>query len=237
MEFASLPCILIVDDDDRLRHLLASFFEKHGYRALLAKDGKETLSLAEQNGISLVLLDVNLPDINGFDLCRKLRALTPATPIIMLSARGEDSDRIYGLEIGADDYLPKPFNARELLARVKAVLRRSEISPAPHERIDQNRFDFGRYTFWGAKSQLDLDGKRVPLTGLEALILKVLIQQQGKVVTRNEIHRLIHNRELVADGRTIDVLIGRIRKQLDADDSGRQYIQTVRNKGYMFTGE
>lgn len=224
--------ILVVDDDSRLRELLIAFLGTHEMDVSGAIDAAGMLNHPQLGTFDLYILDINLPGMNGWDLCRQLRDQGDNTPIIMLTARSEDNDRIHGLELGADDYLPKPFNTHELLARIRAVLRRFSFqrppasTPAKAIEIDEFRLD-------PARNQLMFRGQPVPLTATELLLLKLLHEHQGHVISRNVICQKLHKRDHLPDDRSVDVLISNIRKLLGSRPDGAPYIQTIRNQGYM----
>lgn len=226
------PRILVVDDDSRLRELLIAFLGAHEIDVSGATDASEMLNHPQLGAFDLYILDINLPGMNGWDLCRQLRDQGNNTPIIMLTARSEDHDRIHGLELGADDYLPKPFNSHELLARIRAVLRRFSfqrpLAPSPAEAIE-----FDEFRLDPASNQLMLRGQPVSITATELLLLKLLHAHRGRVISRNMICQKLHKRDHLPDDRSVDVLISNIRKLLGSRPDGAPYIQTIRNQGYM----
>lgn len=226
--------ILVVDDDARLRSLLAEFLGEHGYDLMSAKDGATMDVLTSEREFNLLILDVNLPDESGMEICRRLREKGDTTPIIMLTARSEEIDRIQGLEFGADDYLPKPFNASELLARIKAVLRRHAHIPGAKAAAGPELFQFDNFSFDGRLNQLCHLGRPVKLSGTELALLKILLQHRGKAVSRTIISQQLRARDVLPDERTIDVIISRIRRKLGNRPDSGPYIQTIRSKGYMF---
>lgn len=224
--------ILVVDDDIRLRDLLGSFLGGHEMQVAGVTNAAEMLDLLKQAVFDLYILDINLPGMSGWDLCRQLRDHGDNTPIIMLTARSEDHDRIHGLELGADDYLPKPFNSHELLARIRAVLRRfSHHKKAAPEVDDIVTFDDFRLDT--ARNQLLHLGQPVLMTATEFSLLKLLYQYRGRAISRSLICQRLHGRDHFPDDRSIDVLISRIRKYLGLCPDGTPYIQTIRNQGYM----
>lgn len=231
------PHILVVDDHADIRDLLKRFLEQHGYRVTCARDGREMKKLLEHSTIELIVLDLMLPGEDGLTLCRELRVHS-AIPIVMLTAMGEDMDRIVGLEMGADDYLAKPFNPRELLARIKAVLRRSQ----PHE-IRSDEPSVSRYCF--AHWQLDMarreliasDGLSISLSTAEFDLLKVFLERPQRVLSRDQLLDLARGREAQAFDRAIDTLVSRLRRKLELDAKNPELIKTVWGGGYLFAAE
>lgn len=229
--------ILLVDDDVRLRDLLTKFLSQQGFRLDGVGDSKGMQMRTAQHSYQLYILDVNLPGESGLEICKRLRQSNDTTPIIMLTARSEELDRIHGLELGADDYLPKPFNTRELLARIKAILRRTA---SPQNSIhDEQKIQcrFGEYLFDGEQGKLLHKNNPVILSANEFGLLKILILNRGHIVSRTDISQGLYSRDHEPNGRSIDVMISRLRKGLNQDSSGRQYIQSIRNKGYMFRAD
>lgn len=227
------PRILLVDDDLRLRDLLASFLGNHDMHVTGVGDSVEMMYVLTQQAFDLYILDINLPGISGWDICQQLRGSGDNTPIVMLTARSEDHDRIHGLEIGADDYLPKPFNSYELLARIRAVLRRFSFDRLL-EQSTMEAIEFDDFRLDPARNQLMLLGKPVSMTATELLLLKLLYANRGRVISRNLICQKLHKRDHQPDDRSVDVLISNIRKILGLRPDGAHYIQTMRNQGYMF---
>lgn len=225
--------ILIVDDDAEIRRLLAKFLRDNGYRITAAGDGRRLRETVQDAGIDLVVLDVMLPGANGFDLCRELRAAS-AVPVIMLTAKGGETDRIVGLELGADDYLAKPFSPRELLARVKAVLRRYRTTA-----VDAVHGRYLSFDGWKIDTQrrelLNPAGALVDLSSGEYDLLLAFAEAPQRVLSRDQL--LDQTRHRVASGfdRTIDVQVSRLRRKLGANEEAEDLIKTVRGAGYMFT--
>lgn len=222
--------ILAVDDDDSIRELLELQLTRNGYEALTAADGREALDKA--SGADLILLDVMLPGIDGFEICRRLKAdpVLKAVPIIMLTAKAEEIDKVLGLELGADDYLVKPFSIRELLARVKAVLRRSQNSqPAAEQQliVGELVLDFQSYT-------ARIGDQRLALTPKEYELLKLLVTNPGRAFLRDELLERIWGYEYYGDTRTVDVHIRHLRAKLAAAPELAAGIETVRGIGYRF---
>ncbi len=226
--------ILVVDDDVRLRNLLQRFLEEQGYVVRTVADALQMDRLLARELFSLIVLDFMLPGEDGLTICRRLREAGNNTPIIMLTARGADSDRISGLEAGADDYLPKPFNPQELLARMKAVLRRQarELPGAPSQVAET--VSFGPWVLDLATRQLTRDGDSVSLTTGEFAVLKALVQHPREPLTRDKLMVLARGREWGAMERSIDVQVSRLRRLIEANPSAARYIQTVWGIGYVF---
>lgn len=232
------PHILVVDDDREIRNLLSKFLTKNGLRVSLAADGREMRRVLAEAKIDLIVLDIMMPGESGLTLCGQLRA-TSSTPILMLTAVGEETDRIIGLEMGADDYMPKPFNPRELLARIRAILRRTEDRAAAvvAEAESDPVFAFDGWQLQPARRQLlDPAGQPVDLTGGEFDLLVTLVERPQRVLSRDRLLDLTKGRAASLFDRSIDVQIGRLRRKLEnaAPGSGG-LIATVRGGGYMFT--
>lgn len=230
-----IPHILVVDDDREIRDLLSRFLKDHGLRATTAADGREMLGALDANAIDLIVLDVMMPGEDGLTLTRNLRASRSHIPIIMLTAMGEETDRIIGLEMGADDYMPKPFNPRELLARIKAVLRRTEMQD-PVENGDDGALLFAGWRFDPAARELtDPSGQAVSLSGGEFELLEVFVSKPGRVLNRDQLLDMARGREAQPFDRAIDVQVSRLRKKIEPDPKTPVLIKTVRGGGYMFT--
>jgi two-component system phosphate regulon response regulator OmpR len=226
--------ILIVDDDAEIRSLLSRYLQKNGLRATAAADGRAMWQALDKGMFDLIVLDLMLPGDDGLTLCRTLRAHSDI-PIIMLTARGEETDRIVGLEMGADDYLPKPFNPRELLARIQAVLRRRPPPGPPGAPATELQVvEFGAYRFNLAARSLTKNGQDVSLTTGEFALLKVLVQHPRAPLSRDKLMELARGREFGAFDRSIDVQISRLRKLIEADPAKPAFIQTVWGFGYVF---
>ena len=225
-----MDSILIVDDDVELCSLVGEYLQAEGFQVEAVHDGEAGLDRAINGQHLLVVLDVMLPKMNGFDVLRRIRN-TSRIPVLLLTARGEDVDRIVGLEIGADDYLPKPFNPRELVARIRAVLRRTktaEGSPGDTLRV-------GGIELNPATRTVLQDGKRVDLTSVEFNLLQVLLQEAGQVVSRERLVDSVLGRKFSPFDRSIDMHVSKVRKKLGDADDGADYIKTVRGVGYIFT--
>ena len=231
--------ILVVDDDQRLRDLLIGFLTASGFHAVAVGDAHAMDALLQSQRFSLYILDVNLPGESGMSICRRLRLGGDQTPIIMLTARSEDNDRIHGLELGADDYLPKPFVARELLARIKAVLRRSHLASSnpPVASISESYLSFDGYGLDIRKSILVRQGKSILLSNSEFALLKILVQRMNQTVSRAEIYRSLNHREQPVEDRSVDVMVSRLRKHIGDRSDGLPYIQSIRGKGYALVPE
>jgi len=227
--------ILIVDDDPRLRELLLRYLGEQGFAAQAAPNGQFMDKLVNRELFDLIVLDLMMPQEDGLSICRRLRAAGTATPIIMLTAKGEDVDRIVGLEMGADDYLPKPFNPRELVARINAVLRRvQDAGPPAAPLADAETVRFGPFALNLATRSMTRNGAPVPLTSGEFSVLKVLVQHPSKPLSRDKLMELARGREYDVFDRAIDVQVSRLRKLVEADPAAPRYIQTVWGFGYVF---
>ncbi|HEY9024218.1 MAG TPA: response regulator [Burkholderiaceae bacterium] len=233
--------ILLVDDDREIRELITAYLGKNGVRVVAVPTGRHMRAALEQDGpFDLIILDLMLPGEDGLALCRDLRAgKHKATPILMLTARGDEADRILGLEMGADDYLAKPFAARELLARLRAVLRRTRMLP-PNMRSNEEalRITFGDWQLDTVARQLvDADDVVVPLSGAEYRLLRVFLDHPQKVLSRDQLLNLTQGRDAELFERSIDLLISRLRQRLRDDAREPMYIKTVRSEGYVFSAQ
>jgi two-component system OmpR family response regulator len=227
--------ILIVDDDIEIRTLLRDYLDRNGLRATAVADGRGMRAALAKSQFDMVILDLMLPGEDGLALCRELRAHSNL-PVVMLTARGDETDRIVGLEMGADDYLPKPFNPRELLARIKAVLRRTQSLPPVAAHTEARRLHFGGWTLELVRRQLvSAAGVVVPLSGGEFRLLRIFLAHPQQVLNRDQLLDLTHGREGLPYDRSIDVQVGRLRRRL-ADDNA-SLIQTVRGEGYVLAAE
>lgn len=225
--------ILIVDDDRDIRQLLADYLNTNGYATLIAADGHGMWATLEQHQPDLIVLDLNLPGDDGLTLCRNLRAKS-SLPIIMLTARSEPLDRILGLEMGADDYLPKPFEPRELLARIRSVMRRTTLTLGQSNGEHQQKFKFANWTLdTTARHLVDQDGVVTALSGAEFRMLMIFLEQPNRVLTRDQLLNIIHGRDADPFDRSIDIQISRLRQKLKEDARTPQIIKTVRNGGYV----
>jgi len=233
MKVTKMERILVIDDDVELCHLVQEYLGAEGFTVESVHDGESGLQKANAGGYLLTVLDVMLPGINGFEVLRRIRA-TSRLPVLLLTARGEDVDRIVGLEIGADDYLPKPFNPRELVARIRAILRRtrSDGKPSPPTpdivRVGEVELD-------PATRTVRRDGKPVDLTSVEFNLLEVLLREAGRVVPRERLVNAVLSRKFSPFDRSIDMHVSKVRKKLgDNDNENDEHIKTVRGVGYIF---
>ena len=225
--------LLIVDDDADIRQLLGDYLRENGYRVTSAADGKGMRAVLAAGMPDLIVLDVMLPGEDGISLCRAVRARSEV-PIIMLTARGDDTDRIVGLEVGADDYVPKPFNPRELLARVKSVLRRANSLPPNLRREETRWFMFAGWSLDAMTRNLTApDGVVVPLSSTEFKLLRVLLDHPGRVLTRDQLIELMLSRDAGPFDRALDVQVSRLRQRLREDAKDPAIIKTVRGQGYV----
>lgn len=230
---SSADHILVVDDDPEIRHLLKQYLEKNGYRVATVGDGSGMWAALERARVDLIVLDLMLPGADGLELCRDLRARSKV-PVIMLTARGDEMDRVLGLEMGADDYLAKPFSARELLARIKVVLRRVRDLPLDPLADSPERLAFSGWTLDTRTQHLTAPGGLVvPLSQAEYRLLQVLLTHPNRALTRDQLLELTQGRDAGPFDRSIDVLIGRLRKHLGEDAREPQIIKTVRGRGYL----
>jgi two-component system OmpR family response regulator len=225
--------LLIVDDDREIRDLVSRFLRNHGFRATVAKDGSEMKRALADWRIDLIVLDLMLPGDDGLTLCRDLRA-SSKIPIIMLTAMGEDTDRIVGLEMGADDYLAKPFNPRELLARIKAVLRRAGEEPARAEKPEDKVFRFAGWKLDPGRRRLESPQRVVvELSAGEHDLLLALVEHPQRVLSRDQLLDMTRGRAAVPFDRSVDVQVGRLRRKIEADPKSPELIKTVRGGGYL----
>jgi two-component system OmpR family response regulator len=219
--------VLIVDDDREIRELVGNYLKKNGLRTTIVADGRQMRAFLESNVVDLIVLDIMMPGDDGLVLCRELRAgKHKATPVLMLTARNDETDRIIGLEMGADDYLTKPFSARELLARINAVLRRTRMLP-PNLTISESSrlIGFGHWRLdTTARHLLDRDGTLVALSGAEYRLLRVFLDHPQRVLSREQLLN-----------RSIDLLVSRLRQRLQDDAREPAFIKTVRSEGYVFS--
>ncbi|CAN7466496.1 response regulator [Trinickia sp. LjRoot230] len=225
--------ILIVDDDAELRDLLREYLVRQGIEVSVLHDAASLERRLERERPDLIVLDLMMPGVDGLTALRQLRASGDDIPVIMLTARADDVDRIVGLELGADDYLGKPFNPRELLARVQAVLRRRRTVPsaAPEQRAP---FPFGRFVLDFETRTLNMDGRPLTLSGSEFALLKIFVNHPMRTLTRERLLELLHGPEYDGTDRGIDVQVWRLRRILESDPSAPRFVQTVRGRGYVF---
>ncbi|OLS60760.1 response regulator [Pseudomonas putida] len=230
--------VLIVDDDREIRELVGNYLKKNGMRTTLAADGRQMRSYLEAGQVDLIILDIMLPGDDGLVLCRELRAgKHRATPVLMLTARDDETDRIIGLEMGADDYLVKPFSARELLARINAVLRRTRMLPPNLQVSEQARLlEFGTWRLdTTARHLLDAQDTVVALSGAEYRLLRVFLDHPQRILSRDQLLNLTQGRDADLFDRSIDLMVSRLRQRLLDDARQPAYIKTVRSEGYVFS--
>ena len=230
--------ILVVDDDREIRQMVADYLRRNGLRASEAADGREMRAVLDTNAIDLIVMDVMMPGEEGLTLTRNLRAgKHRAIPVVILTAREDQTDRIIGLEMGADDYVTKPFAARELLARIKAVIRRTRMLP-PNLQVTQAAqvIAFGRWRLdTTARHLLDPEGTVVALSGAEFRLLRVFLDHPNRVLSRDQLLNLTQGRDAELFDRSIDLLVSRLRQRLQDDAREQSYIKTVRSEGYVFS--
>lgn len=222
--------ILVVDDEEHIVELIKFNLEKNGYGVITADNGRDAFIIAKEQQPDLILLDLMLPGMDGLDVCKEIRRDSGIStmPIIMITAKGEELDKILGLELGADDYITKPFSVRELIARVKAILRRTTV------KYEDNGFKFGEITIDFEKHEVKRDGEKVDLTLKEFELLEILIKNKGRVMTRDFLLDKIWGYEYVGETRTVDVHVRHLRQKIEKDDKNPVYIQTIRGIGYKF---
>jgi DNA-binding response OmpR family regulator len=223
--------VLLIDDDARLFELLSTYLEQNGVTVKGARDGKQGLQMLEEGGVDAVLLDVMMPGIDGLEVCKRIRAKNNNVPVLMLTAKGDETDRVVGLEIGADDYIAKPFSPRELLARIRAVVRRVQPeTPVERLAVGDISVDLGR-------REVIRNNARVDLTGIEFDILVALMRRAGRVVPRDSLLTEAGRGDVVVGERTVDVHISHLRQKLGDDPKGPRLIKTVRGVGYVLSKE
>ena len=229
---ADQPVVLVIDDEDSIQKLLNAALERDGYRIVGARDAADGLLAFEREQPDVILLDVMLPDLSGREVCRRIRA-TSAVPIIMLSALDEEVDKVVGLELGADDYITKPFGMRELRSRVRAVLRRSQLAVATPE-TDGERLEVGDVLLDPARRVVAVEGATVDLTYVEFELLQMLMSSPGRVFSRSQLLDGVWGSSDFREPRTVDVHVRHLREKLEPTPSEPRYIQTVRGVGYRF---
>jgi two-component system phosphate regulon response regulator OmpR len=235
--YSERPRLLVVDDDAGLRGLLTQYLTREGFEVVAVPDGTAMDAWLAREAADLVILDLMLPGEDGLSLARRLRARS-GVPIVMLSARGEDVDRIVGLEVGADDYLAKPFNPRELLARIRAVLRRhAKACPEEQEAPAGEVYTFGPFRLDTAAQRLTREGAEVDLTTGEYTLLRILVERPNRVLSRDTLVDLIKGYERAPFDRSIDVRVARLRSKIEEDSREPRYIRTVWGQGYLFAPE
>jgi len=231
------PKILVVDDDGRLRDLLSRYLTEQGFQVTAIADSTQLDRRLQRDPPHLLVLDLMLPGEDGLSVCRRLRGAGETVPIIMLTAKGEEVDRIVGLEMGADDYLPKPFNPRELVARIHAVLRRHGDRPTPGAPTTEGRVAFGGHMLDLAARTLERDGDVQTLTTGEFSLIKVFVQHPRQPLAREKLMLLARGRDHEVFDRAIDVQVSRLRKLVEPDPAAPRYIQTVWGFGYVYVPE
>ncbi|MHB8085826.1 MAG: response regulator transcription factor [Dehalococcoidia bacterium] len=230
----SESAILIVEDDRTLRDLLQYNLQKEGYKVWTASDGEEGLELFHNKNIELILLDIMLPIMSGLEVCRIIRSERPV-PIIMLTAKAEEIDKVVGLEMGADDYITKPFSMRELQARIKALLRRSQEKMSAASVVEKSRYlESGALKIDLERHEVFNQGNPVELNPKEFELLVYLVSNKGKVLSREQILRKVWGYDYIGNARTVDVHVRWLRRKLEKDAENPQYVQTVRGYGYKF---
>jgi len=227
-----LTAVLLVEDDDRLAALTREYLERHDISVTVERDGARALEVARRGSFDAVLLDLMLPGRDGVEVCQELRRESDV-PIIMLTARGEEADRVLGLEVGADDYMPKPYSARELLARIRSVLRRARGRAGPRQRP----IALGGLVIDPGAMSVTLNGASVDLTSYEFALLLALVERAGRVLGREQLMELARGSAEEAFDRSIDVHVSRLRHKLGDDPRRPRLIRTVRGVGYQFVGE
>ena len=227
--------LLLVDDDPEIRELTQAYLNQQGFNVACVDSGEAMDAYLTEHSVDLIILDLMLPGEHGLSIARRIK--DNGVPIVIISAQGDDVDRIVGLEVGADDYLSKPFNPRELLARIRAVLRRSAGTRAPDASASEARYQFGRFELDMASHQLSREGEPVSLTSGEFDLLAILVAHPNKVLDRDRILDLLTGAERSPFDRSIDVRVTRLRAKLEPDPSAPVFIRTIWGKGYMFCPE
>ncbi|ACH65008.1 two-component system response regulator OmpR [Aliivibrio fischeri] len=226
--------ILVVDDDARLRSLLERYLSEQGFQVRSVANSEQMDRLLARETFHLMVLDLMLPGEDGLSICRRLRSANNMLPILMLTAKGDEIDRIVGLEVGADDYLPKPFNPRELLARIRAVLRRQVIEAPGAPSAEDKMIEFGEFRLNLGTREMFRNDEPMPLTSGEFAVLKSLVTNMREPMSRDKLMNMARGREYSAMERSIDVQISRLRRMIEEDPSRPRYIQTVWGLGYVF---
>jgi DNA-binding response OmpR family regulator len=226
--------ILIIDDDRKLLELLCQYLGNYQFIVHTAETAEKGLALLEKENIDLVVLDIMLPGMDGFETCRRIRAKS-LLPVIMLTARGDASDRIVGLELGADDYLPKPFDPRELIARIKAVLRRQDGYDADRDTGNKGIIRKGPFLLDNDRRTVSRDGTEISLTTVEFDMLRIFMQNSGIVLSRDKLLELVRDKDYMPFDRSIDVHVSRLRQKIEVDPKKPVYVKTVWGVGYTFT--
>lgn len=226
--------VLVVDDDMRLRSLLERYLVEQGFIVRTAANSEQMDRLLARENFHLMVLDLMLPGEDGLSICRRLRQAENDIPIVMLTAKGDEVDRIIGLELGADDYIPKPFNPRELLARIKAILRRRSKEAPGAPCTEENIVEFGKFTLNLATREMSEGDKTIALTSGEFAVLKALVSHPRESLSRDKLMNLARGRDYSALERSIDVQVSRLRRMIEVDAANPRYIQTVWGLGYVF---
>jgi len=229
--------ILVVDDDPDLRELLGNYLSEQGFQVSGVENAAEMDRFLADRSPDLLILDLMLPGEDGLSIAKRLRASHDGIPILMLSARGEDVDRIVGLEVGADDYLAKPFNPRELLARIRALLRRQQVPASAADDREQAEYRFGPFRLSMNARELFRGEEKVPLTSGEFALLKIFVEHPGRILSRDTIVDLLKGYERSPYDRSIDVRVTRLRRKIEPDPTDPVYIRTVWGEGYRFSPE
>ena len=229
--------ILLVDDDVRMSGLLSRFLGEQKFDVRVAADGREMYRRLESAAFDLLILDINMPGDDGLTLCQQLRRRGKRIPIIMLTARGDDADRINGLELGADDYLTKPFNPMELLARIRAVLRRQPATSFELHATQGRSYRFGDFVLNSRQQSLHKGSEAIHLSTGEFALLRLFLEEAGQPLTRDQLVLRLASREHQADQRAMDMLVSRLRKRLDTPGAAESMIRTLRGIGYIFVAE
>ncbi len=226
--------ILMVDDDLRMRELLQRYLTEQGFTIQAVSDSVEMDNVLKHEHVDLLVLDLMLPGEDGLAICRRIRSSGNMMPIIMLTARGDEVDRIIGLEMGADDYLPKPFNPRELLARINAIMRRQSLTPPSAPGLDSESIKFGEFIFSPSTRSLSKNGENITITSGEYALLKVFVDNPRQPLSRDRLMQLARGRELDVFDRSIDVQVSRLRRLIESDPSHPRFLQTMWGFGYVF---
>lgn len=229
--------ILVVDDHQEIRSLVSRVLEKDGYRVSTAADGRQMRQRLRDHVIDLIVLDLMLPVEDGLALCRDLRARSSTIPIIILTAKGDEIDRVLGLEMGADDYMAKPFSSRELLARIKAVLRRSHALPPTGQNAGPAQYRFGKWTLDTARRELETEDIVVPLSTGEFNLLMAFLRHPQRVLNRDQLLDLAKGRSASPLDRSIDLQVSRLRRKIEKDPKNPMIIKTIWGGGYIFAPE
>lgn len=228
--------ILVVDDEISISKLLEFNLEKAGYEVVTAFDGKQALDMVRSEQPDFIILDLMLPKMDGMDVCKALRQERNNTPILILTAKDEELDKILGLELGADDYLTKPFSPREVLARVKAILRRTQTTAEPENANEEAVLQFGEIRLYPEKYEVYRGEQPIELTPKEFELLQYLASHQGRVLTRDQLLNAVWNYDFIGDSRIVDVHVSHLREKLEEDTKNPRYIKTVRGLGYKLEG-